>query len=66
MIEDFTFENHGTICILTPLTDEAEQWVKSYVDDTGFQPYWPAVVMEPRYADDVLQGIADDGLMVQQ
>jgi hypothetical protein len=60
---DFSFENHGSICLLRPLTPAAIEWVNAQIgQDNGFQPHWPTVVIEPRYCQPILEGIADDGL----
>jgi hypothetical protein len=30
--------------------------------DNGFQPWYPTVIVEPRYVGDILEGIEADGL----
>jgi hypothetical protein len=63
---DFNFESHGSICLLRPLTPAAIEWVNGQIgQDNGFQPYWPTVVIEPRYCETILRGIAADGLGVE-
>ena len=65
-VADFIFENHGTITLLTPLTRAANAWVSENIGkDNGYQPYWPQVVIEPRYADDILNGIGEAGMSVE-
>ena len=32
--------------------------------DNGYQPYFPTVVVEPRYIADIVAGIQNDGLEV--
>ena len=61
---DFTFENHGSICLLRPITEEAEQWVEQCIDP-DHQEFAGAVVIEPRYVENVLNGIECDGLIVK-
>ncbi len=62
---DFSFENHNSICLLRPLTPAAIEWVNEQIgQDNGFQPYYP-VVIEPRYCEHILRGIAADGLGVE-
>jgi hypothetical protein len=61
---DFTLENHGSIALLRPLTQAARQWVEHNVSQEGFQPFWPSVVVEPRFAPDILHGISGEGLVV--
>lgn len=62
---DFCVENHGSIFLLRPLTDSAKSWVEDHIgEDNGFQPYWPTVVIEPRYVENIVDGIQNDGLAV--
>ena len=63
---DFVLENHGSICLLKPLTPSATAWIEEHIgQDNGFQPYFPTVVVEPRYIADIVKGIQHDGLAVQ-
>ena len=63
---DFVLENHGSICLLRPLTSSAVAWVEEHIgQDNGFQPYFPTVVVEPRYMADIVEGIRNVGLAVQ-
>ena len=52
----------GSAVLLQPLTAEAEAWIEENVDASGFQPYWPMVACEARYAGDLLAGMEADGL----
>jgi hypothetical protein len=62
---DFAVENHGSIFLLKPLTPSAISWIEEHIgQDNGYQPYFPTVLVEPRYIADVVQGIQGDGLMV--
>lgn len=55
----------GSVCLLTPISDEARDWVNDNLGpDNGYQPYYPSVVIEPRYLSDILDGIKNDGLKV--
>lgn len=63
---DFSLENYGSILLLRPLSDSGRAWVEEHIGrDNGFQPYWPTVVIEPRYVADVLEGINSDGMLVR-
>jgi hypothetical protein len=63
---DFLCENHGSIFLLKPLTPSATSWAEEHISqDNGYQPYFPTVVVEPRYIADIVQGIQSDGLAVQ-
>lgn len=60
---DFYFANHGSITLLTPLTDAAEDWIELNLPDDHMM-FGNAVVIEPRYAGPILHGLQDDGLTV--
>ena len=63
---DFLLENHFSIFLIRPLTDSARAWLAENIDAAGsFQPYWPTVVVEPRYVAAILEGIRNDDLAVQ-
>ena len=48
-------EDHGSLCLVRPLEDWAEEWLKENTDGT----WWcGALVVEPRYVDDLLNGLA--------
>lgn len=65
--EDFVVENQFSIFLLTPCTDAARQWVEDHIGSTnGYQPYWPSVVIEPRYIAPILEGMKSDGLAVKE
>ena len=57
---DFSFVSEGTITLITPLTAEARSWLRDRVDSEA--TYWgQALVVEPRYAEPILEGIVADG-----
>lgn len=62
---DFALQNHGSICILQPLSEAALRWLEDHVltDETQL---WGAsgVVIEPRYVETIVAGIYGDGLTV--
>jgi hypothetical protein len=63
---DFVVENHGSIFLLKPLTPSATSWIEEHIGQgNGYQPYFPTVVVEPRYIADIVEGIQNDGLAVQ-
>jgi hypothetical protein len=62
---DFLVENHGSILLLKPLSRSAVSWVEEHIgQDNGYQPFFPNVVVEPRYIADIVEGIQNDGLLV--
>ena len=64
--QDFTVENHGSVFIVRPNTPAGIDWANENIGaGNGFQPYWPAMLFEPRYVDQVISGIKADGLLVR-
>ena len=63
---DFVVENHGSIFLLKPLTPSAISWIEDHIgQENGYQPYFPAVLVEHRYIADIVAGIQNDGLAVR-
>lgn len=61
---DFSVGNHGSICLLVPHSAAAREWAGDHLDGPETQYWGGAVVVEPRYLDDILHGIEDDGLTI--
>lgn len=61
---DFTYENFGSVVILTANSDAAKAWVEDHLPEDRMTWGRAGTVIEPRYVDDILQGIAADGLTV--
>lgn len=60
---DVAVQNEGSIVLFRPLTRPARQWIEEYVDPEA--QWWAgALVVEPRYAGDLTQGMLDAGLRV--
>jgi len=53
---DFLVMDHGSIIVLTPNSDEAKQWVKEHIPPEA-QWFARGVVIEHRYADDIIDAI---------
>ena len=65
MATDIVVENHGSIFLLRPISDSGRVWIEENIgQQNGFQPYWPTVVVEPRYVEDVVNGIQAGALGV--
>jgi len=61
---DFIVLDHGSICVLTALSDEAQAWVDEHLPEDA-QIWGPnGTVIEPRYLPPILDGIEADGLTV--
>jgi hypothetical protein len=58
---DFTVADHGSIVILTPLTEAAQDWVADHLPEDAMT-WGGGIVIEPRYVALILAGIGEDGL----
>jgi hypothetical protein len=56
---DFSFSNHGSICVLTPLTPAGREWFNEHlpVDNPETQFWAGGIVVEWRYIEAIVQGI---------
>jgi len=65
-LPDFSFHNHGSICILNPLTPAAKDWFNEHLPvDNPETHFWAGgIVIEARYVPDIISGIQSDGLLV--
>jgi hypothetical protein len=62
---DFMLENHSSIFLLRPQTGDAVTWLDENIgQNSGFQPYWPTVVVEHRFIGPIAEGIVADGLVI--
>jgi hypothetical protein len=61
---DFIFTYHGTIGLLRPLTEAAEEWLDANIADDA-QWFGNALAIEHRYIDAIIDGIINDGLSVE-
>jgi len=60
---DFTLEGHSVEFHLHPVTDDAKDWLKSHIpEDADF--LGEGIVILRWFLDDILKGINDDGLTV--
>lgn len=62
-IPDVTVEDHGSLAIFQPLTPAAREWIDENVQEDA-QWWCDGLVVEPRYADDLADGMMDAGLEV--
>ena len=63
---DFTVRDEGSILLLTPHTGPARYWIDQHIGpDNGFQPYYPTIVIEPRYVIAILEGVRVAGLEIE-
>lgn len=61
---DFELQNEGSLVILHPLNDAAGEWIDEHLYTEQTQWWGGGIVIEPRYVEDILDGISDVGLTV--
>jgi hypothetical protein len=61
---DFTLQGEGTISILIAHTPQADAWVDEHIPEDATRWGLSGVVIEHRYVENIVQGIADDGLSI--
>jgi hypothetical protein len=64
---DVRIEYHGSLYLLRPLSHAAKLWLIDHVGTPVDEVQWfgGAVVVEPRYISDILEGLRADGLVAQ-
>jgi hypothetical protein len=62
---DFVLEDCGSILFLHPQNQSATDWINSFVSREGWQPQWPSVLLEPRYAAPLIDGLQSEGFIVE-
>lgn len=60
---DIVIENHGSVALLRPLSDEGRQWLAEHVSDDHVV-FGGAIACEPRFVEDIVNGARDDGMNV--
>ncbi len=60
---DFMFANHGSVCLLTAVSEAARDWRDEHLP-TDAQTFGGGIAIEPRYAGTILEGIINDGLTI--
>ena len=61
---DFDLVSHGSICLLTPRTPAAHDWVEEHLPANA-QLWGPSIVVEPRYVQAIIDGVEDEGLTIE-
>ncbi len=57
--------NEGSIFLLTPVSDLATDWVDHHLAQDS-QHFGDSIVIEHRYIADILEGIQENGLTVEE
>lgn len=63
MTPDFHIGDHGSIWLLTPVTEAARSWVAEHIPEDA-QRLGRGIAIEPRYVPDIIDGIIDAGLEI--
>lgn len=58
----FDIENHGSICLIRPLTPDVDEWLHANVDPEA-QWFGKALVVEPRYVEELYEGLVAEGFV---
>jgi hypothetical protein len=58
----FRIEDHGTLILVRPLTDDVSEWLDEHTDGMWFGG---ALVVEPRYAGPLVEGMIEEGFTAQ-
>lgn len=58
MSTDFTLVDHGSIAVITPLSEQATEWVNNYISDDA-QWFGDGFVVEHRYVDDIVDRLIE-------
>jgi hypothetical protein len=58
----FTVEDHGSLFLIRPLTRDVTSWLTRHTDATWFGG---AIAVEPRYVDDLVDGMRSAGFVEQ-
>lgn len=60
---DIRASNHGSIWILTGISDAGKGWLDESLPEDA-QRWGDGYVVEPRYVEDILIGASNDGMVV--
>jgi hypothetical protein len=60
-VPDFYVANHGSIFLLTPVTQAAREWVAEHIPEDA-PALGHSIAIEHRFVGEVLAGITEDGL----
>ena len=61
---DLVFENHFSLFLIRPLSENGKQWLDENVGDETTLTFGGAVVCESRYVEPIYHGAVEAGLAV--
>lgn len=62
---DLMVANHGSIFILTPVSDAGREWIGDHIPDEAMTWGAEGIVVEHRYIEAIISGAVADGLEVE-
>lgn len=64
---DFRIQNHGSIFILTGLSEKCRNWIENNVGDENTLTYGQhGIVVDHRYICDIIDGLTENGFSQQR
>jgi hypothetical protein len=60
----FSVENHGTIVLVRPHSDDVKSWLEEHTDEEA-QWFGSALVVEPRYVAPIVEALVEEGYALQ-
>jgi hypothetical protein len=64
-VTDIRVQREGTIFLLHPLTEHAEDWFDQHFDRDSVEYFGKALVVEHSFVVSVVEGALEDGLEVE-
>ena len=61
---DVAITYHGSVCVITGVSDEGKAWVEEHLPDVAAQRWAGGIVAEPRYVPAIIAGAMADGLEI--
>lgn len=58
----FSVEDHGSVVLIRPLTNDVRDWLE---ENTDGQWFGHALVVEPRYVEPLVLGMLEEGWVAQ-
>jgi hypothetical protein len=62
---DLKIYNEGSIIVLTPLTEDARNWIDENCNVESWQWMGGSLAIDYRFAEDIIYGLADAGFEVE-
>lgn len=63
---DIAIAAHGSVVLVTPLTDTARAWIDDYVDVPSWAWLGPSFACEPRLVADLTEALQDAGFELRE